>query len=209
MRIGRHHLLAAGGAWRSCSSVSRPACRPVSFWFSCGDGLHAPALQTLLIGADYRLVIYARPDELRVDEIGRRIQDFLASKEVWRTRERKGRTYAYNLRPLVLELALEEYAPASEEHRIFLRVQQREGATGRPDEVVSALGLEDCARSLRRERLYFEDRAEDASIFATYPVVTKQEIAGSLAVASGIAPHKAKAGGPRGRSISERAGDEV
>jgi hypothetical protein len=53
----------------------------------------------------------------------------------------------------------------------------RNGATGRPDEVVDALGFDDFARTLRRERIYFADAREDEAIFAAYTVVTQEQIA--------------------------------
>ena len=57
-----------------------------------------------------------------------------------------------------------------------LRVQMRPGATGRPDELVDALGFDDYARTLRRERIYFSDCEEDQALFATYPVISQDEI---------------------------------
>lgn len=176
--------------------------------------LRTDALQTLLIGADYTILIYAEPDELAADLLPQRIAAFLAQSEIPRERERKGEKYIYNLRPLVFELRYEGYDAASEEHRIFLRVQQRDGATGRPDEVVAALDLADFARTLRRERLYRHDQPEDVAIFAAYPVISQQEI-----TIQPTAPRKAKRWHEKrtaktdkptatGRSIGERAGDE-
>jgi radical SAM-linked protein len=172
--------------------------------------LKGPALQTLLIGADYSLSIMACVDELSPAGIEERIATFLATEEVWRTRERKGKTYTYNLRPLVYELRYEGYDAGTETHAIFLRVQQREGATGRPDEVVAALGMDDCARVLRRERLYFADDGADAAQFARYAVVSKEAVAGEPARTGRRQPQKAE-GGPKprtGRNIGERAADE-
>ena len=140
--------------------------------------LKAPALQGLLFGADYTILLYAAPGEVADGHLESRIADFLARGEIWRERERKGERYTYNLRPLVFELRYAGYDAASEEHRIFLRVQQRAGATGRPDEVVDALGLDDFARTLRRERLYCVDNEEDLAVFAQYPEVTQADVAG-------------------------------
>ena len=53
-------------------------------------------------------------------------------------RERRGK--AYDLRPLILELAVE--ADAAEEWRLRMRLDAREGRTGRPEELLRALGLE-------------------------------------------------------------------
>lgn len=169
------------------------------------------ALQSLLIGADYIILLYAELGELAPNLIPQRIEAFLTRQEFWRERERKGEKYIYNLRPLVFELTYQGYALANEEHRIFLRVQQRPGATGRPDEVVSALGFEDHARTLRRDRLYFSHQAEDVALFANYPVITQAAISAPLTKTKGNSagkPPSHKSPHKTGRSISERAGDE-
>ncbi|MEZ4710023.1 MAG: TIGR03936 family radical SAM-associated protein [Caldilineaceae bacterium] len=178
--------------------------------------LKTTALQSVLIGADYSIIIYAEPDEIDPQQIETAIADFLAKDELWSERERKGAKYRYNLRPLIYELRYEGYDAASEEHRIFLRVQQREGATGRPDEVVSALGFDNFARTLRRLRLYTSESAEDAAIFAQYPVVDKADINVALGGRRrkrrrGPQKESAKPEGKyarEGRSINERAADE-
>lgn len=174
--------------------------------------LKAPALQGLLIGADYSIVLYAAPGEFPNGWLESRIEALLQTPEIWRERERKGERYTYNLRPLIFVLRCAGYDAQAEEHHIFLRVQQRAGATGRPDEVVDALGLDDYARTLRRERLYLADRAEDAAVFAAYPVVTQEEIAGrevrGQAAPRGRSAMPTADRKPVGRSISERAGDE-
>jgi radical SAM-linked protein len=174
--------------------------------------LKTEALQGLLIGADYTILIYAEPDEIAPALITKTIEQFLAQQTVWRERERKGEKYIYNLRPLVFELTYIGYAPDREEHQIFLRVQQREGATGRPDEVVAALGFEDYARTLRRDRVYLANQPADLAMFAAYPLIHQDEIAHPA-----NAKHKSRRrrGAPihhtphkTGQSISERAGDE-
>ena len=179
--------------------------------------LHGPSLQSLLIGADYTILLYAEPGEIPAAELEQRIATFLAEPFCWRERERKGETYTYNLRPLVFELRYLGYDAAAEEHRIFLRVQQRSGATGRPDEVVDALGLDDFARTLRRERIYLDGVDEDVTVFAAYGVITQAEIAGKKGTGRSLrAEYKAATrksptltpGGVGMRSINERAGDE-
>jgi len=134
------------------------------------------SLQSLLLGSDYTILIYAEPGEIPDGLIQARIDDFLAQEIVWRERQRKGNHYRYNLRPLVFELTYLGYDPAVEEHRIFLRVQQRDGATGRPDEVVGALDFDDFARTLRRDRIHMADNPEAVALMTGYPLIEQAEI---------------------------------
>ena len=144
------------------------------------DGREVPlktaSPQSLTIGADYTILIFAEPDEVNEAELRARLDAFLAGSACWRERERHGQRYSYNLRPLVFVLRYSGYDEAAGEHRIFLRVQMRAGATGRPDELVDALGFDDYARTLRRERIYFADSESDVAVFAAYPVVSQEEI---------------------------------
>lgn len=172
--------------------------------------LKTPSLQNLLIGADYTIRIYAEPGEIADSFLEERIAAFLATSEIWRERERKGEKYEYNLRPLVFELRYEGYDVTAEEHRIFLRVQQRSGATGRPDETLAALELDDYARTLRRERLYYADQPDDVALFAHYPVIEQAAISRAVTKRRSRKQYHQQAATPQptGRSISDRAGDE-
>jgi radical SAM-linked protein len=172
--------------------------------------LKTESLQNLLLGADYTIILYAEPGEIGGELLQERIDAFLATGEIWRERERKGQRYTYNLRPLIFELRYDGYDAQAEEHRIFLRVQQRAGATGRPDEVLSSMGLDDFARTLRRDHLYLADDPTDVAIFAAYPVVEQAAISAPAhsAKSKAHAALQQPQHGPVGRSINERAGDE-
>jgi radical SAM-linked protein len=174
---------------------------------------NAPALQGLLIGADYAILLFAEAGELESATVDTAIHRLLAQTEIWRERQRKGEQYTYNLRPLIFELQNRGYDAEREEHHIFLRVQQRPGATGRPDEVVAALGLDNHARTLRRDRLYYADRSEDMAIFAAYPVIEQSAINVPRPLRRDARAPRPQQNAttprpPAGRSISERAGDE-
>lgn len=175
--------------------------------------LKTETLQSKLIGADYTILIYAEPDEIPENQITDNLEVFLAEDVVWRERERKGRRYTYNLRPLVFELTYQGYDAESEEHRIFARVQLREGATGRPDELVAALGLDRYARTLRRDKIYSATDPDDVTLFTRYPSVAKSDIMhpDSPPDKQPKFRKKKKQRGQEaesGRSINERAGDE-
>lgn len=171
--------------------------------------LHAPSLASTLIGADYTIILYVAEQELSEAALEARIAGFLARSEVHMERQRKKERYGYNLRPLVLEVKAARHDAVAEEHALFVRVQQRKGATGRPDEVLKALGLDDLPRTLRRDRLYFEHIAEDKAVFAKYPIIEQQAIARPLLPqAAQTATPPAAPRHADGRSISERAADE-
>jgi radical SAM-linked protein len=171
--------------------------------------LYAPALQGLLIGSDYTILLYTDPGELESDAIDSAITNVLSQSEIWRERERKGERYTYNLRPLIFELQNRGYDAEKEEHHIFLRVQQRAGATGRPDEVVAALGLDNHARTLRRDRIYYSDQADDVAVFDAYPIIEQSAINAPKPSRRSQRAHPRENSAPApGRSISERAGDE-
>jgi len=114
-----------------------------------------PALQTQVVSAEY---------EVRLAEAGfgsevqRKIESVLESDSIIRTRRGK----EYDLRPLVEELRVSEssglplmqgQAPAL---RIFMRLAAREGATGRPEEVLDVLGIAFEDTRIERTRLIFQ-----------------------------------------------------
>lgn len=92
----------------------------------------APALQTLLIAAEYEATI---PDE-HASNLTARLAALVGASSLPRVRRGK----AYDLRPLIESL---EAAPAegSARTRILMRLAARESATGRPEEVLSALDI--------------------------------------------------------------------
>lgn len=113
--------------------------------------LDLPSLQSQVRGAEYEVMVekaFLPPDWQK------RVKAFLAATEVWRERRRKGKQVRYNLRPLVQELRL--LGEDDEWVRFFLRVRSEEGATGRPDELLAALGLEEVPRRIERTRILFQ-----------------------------------------------------
>ena len=88
----------------------------------------APALQTQVVSAEYEVTLTEPVDG---SELTRRIVSVMDSESIPRTRRNK----EYDLRPLVEELLLQD------DSKIFMKLTAKEGATGRPEEVLDALGI--------------------------------------------------------------------
>ena len=120
-----------------------------------------PALQTQVASAEYEVTLTEPVDG---SELERKIDAVMGSESI--IRERRGKTY--DLRPLIEEirimesdgssysqgtLSVQERAPAL--HRIFMRLAAREGATGRPEEVLDMLGIAFEGTRIERTQLIF------------------------------------------------------
>jgi radical SAM-linked protein len=112
--------------------------------------LSEPALQTQVREAAYQ----ATPLEVQIiEDLDDRIKELISSDEV--IRERRGKQY--DLRPLILDL----YAAEDDGGRpiIQMRLMQQPAKTGRPDEVLAALGLVPADFRFHRTELILADAA--------------------------------------------------
>ncbi len=107
----------------------------------------APALQTQVASAEYQVTLTGSIDE---SELRRKIDSVMESESI--IRERRGKKY--DLRPLIEELSLPS-SPLSEGVRVFMRLAAREGATGRPEEVLDTLGIAFEETRIERTNLIF------------------------------------------------------
>ncbi|MBC7227951.1 MAG: DUF2344 domain-containing protein [Thermoflexales bacterium] len=96
--------------------------------------LGAPSLPSQVVAAEYAVTVETA---IPAEEIRGRIEGLLAAEAL--PRERRGRPY--DLRPLILDLRLEKAGAG--ECVLTMLLSAREGATGRPEEVLDALGLAD------------------------------------------------------------------
>lgn len=110
--------------------------------------LYGPALQTLLLSTEFEIVI---EDPAAIAVLPDRVRDFNAATEVMRDRRGK----AYNLRPLVHSLTIDV-----QPDRAVIRssLQATEGGTGRPDELIAALGVDPATTKIKRIALTFLDK---------------------------------------------------
>jgi radical SAM-linked protein len=112
----------------------------------------APALQTQVVSAEYEVTLTESIDR---SDLERKIDSVIESKAL--PRERRGKMY--DLRPLIEELALIPIPlPQGEgqETKIFMRLVAREGATGRPEEVLDVLGIPFEETRIERTHLIFQ-----------------------------------------------------
>jgi radical SAM-linked protein len=107
----------------------------------------SPALQTQVIAAEYEAAI---PEEY-ASSLTSHLSALLDASSLPRVRRGK----EYDLRPLIESL---EAAPAdgSGKMRMVMRLTAREGATGRPEEVLSALDIPPESVRVERTRLIFQ-----------------------------------------------------
>ena len=111
----------------------------------------APALQTQVVSSEYEVTLTEAVDR---SELDRKIESVMESKAI--PRERRGKIY--DLRPLIEELSATPTPVLEGEGqgvRVFMRLMAREGATGRPEEVLDVLGLAFEGTRIERTRLLF------------------------------------------------------
>lgn len=114
----------------------------------------APALQTQVVAAEYEVTL---TEPVEGSELKWKVDSVLESDSI--IRERRGKKY--DLRPLVEDLKILEsdglpsvqaQTPALQ---IFMRLAAREGATGRPEEVLDVLDIPFEGTLIERTRLIF------------------------------------------------------
>jgi radical SAM-linked protein len=94
---------------------------------------HSPALQTRVTSAEYEVTLLDPPTG---EDLPERLAAILATGTL--PRERRGKQY--DLRPLIEGLSILP-AGVSGTIRLWLKLSAREGATGRPEAVLEALGI--------------------------------------------------------------------
>jgi len=115
----------------------------------------APALQTQVRSAEYEVTLTEPIDR---SELKRKIDSVIESKAL--PRERRGKMY--DLRPLIEEITVHSSPVGIRDRgegagvRVFMRLAAREGATGRPEEVLDVLGIPFEETRIERTHLIFQ-----------------------------------------------------
>lgn len=106
------------------------------------------SLQSKLRAAEYQVQVECEVEVSLID----RVDSLLAKDEIHRVRRGK----EYDLRPLVEKLEVDSHNEQVS-FQLSMRLTARERATGRPEEVLSALGLDECRTQIHRSKLIFID----------------------------------------------------
>lgn len=106
----------------------------------------APALQTRVIGAEYQVSLI---DEVAIVDLPMRVKELLERLSL--PRQRRGKSY--DLRPLIHSLE-------NQETSLSMVLSAKEGATGRPEEVLAELGIPVELARIERIRLIFKDATD-------------------------------------------------
>jgi radical SAM-linked protein len=106
----------------------------------------APALQVQTRATEF--LVTADTDE-PVGQVEGRVRSLVDAPSI----ERKRRDKAYDLRPLILDLWVEPSQAGRA--NVGMRLKAEESGTGRPDEVVAALGWDPAAVKIHRRKIIF------------------------------------------------------
>ena len=113
---------------------------------------HGPALQTQVASAEYIVTLLEDFFDLQV-----RVDALLAASTL--PRERRGRPY--DLRPLIESLSIiPGRSSMGTEEDVSMRLAARDGATGRPEEVLDVLGIPFESIRIERTRLILKTGIE-------------------------------------------------
>jgi radical SAM-linked protein len=106
-----------------------------------------PALQTQVLSAVYQVQLTEPVDSA---ELKSRAEEILKAESLPRERRSK----FYDLRPLIEDLSVSTAADGKPS--LHMKLAAREGATGRPEEVLNALGIEPEYTRVERTELIFQ-----------------------------------------------------
>jgi radical SAM-linked protein len=108
-----------------------------------------PSLQSQVRSAEYRVTVFLEGSQEEMEEklLAERVRQLLAAEEL--LRQRRGKEY--DLCPLIEDMWVE--GKEADGWLLGMRLRAGNQGTGRPDEVLDALGLAEKPHAIRRERL--------------------------------------------------------
>lgn len=127
--------------------------------------LKSPPLQNLVQSATFEVTIL---DSIAPEALAQRVTELLAAASL--ERERRGKTY--DLRPLIIDIQ----PAAGPEPRLIMHLWQLPGQTGRPDEVIAALGLDPLATRIHRTSLILAEPSNTGSSDAEVEATLEEDL---------------------------------
>lgn len=115
--------------------------------------LREDALQVQMTASEYEVQFF---DPQEPDQLHKKIWRLLAEDEIIRTRRKR----TYDLKPLILDLEVVSHNGG--ETVLWMRLRAEPGATGRPDEVLDALGFNNNEYLVKRTQLILSDSPENS-----------------------------------------------
>ncbi len=110
-----------------------------------------PLLQNALTSAHFEITLRAP-----VEDLEGVVQDLRETDSLPREKFRKGKRRTYDLKDFILDV---QVLPPDEnsKQRLAFHLTAQPGATGRPDEILEAMGLDPLAARIHRTELVFEE----------------------------------------------------
>ena len=155
--IGRREIVDLWLDEPQADSSARPFAQMLQLAAPPGLGIvsveqvdeHSPALQTQVTCAEYELAFL---DPVEESELAEHVAAVLEADSL--PRERRGKQY--DLRPLIEGLSFLPAEGTGATH-LWMRLAARDGATGRPEAVLEALGIPSESTRIERTRLILKD----------------------------------------------------
>lgn len=145
LEVSLKEEIALDGLTQALTAVSPNGLRIYSVTQA---SIHTPALQTLVRSSEYRIHFDEGINRALLQE---RINALLSSEKLIKTAERSGKKYAYDLRPLIHNLQIDEAGD------LIAHVATGEHGNVRPDDLLRELGQYDSHHSVHRLRLHLEN----------------------------------------------------
>ncbi len=140
-----------------CKSILQPAAPPGLTILSAERvDEHSPALQTQVASAEYEVGFLDPIKAADATTLPERISALLAAVSL--PAERRGKPYDLRLLIEGLSLVMENGERSRKSPRLAMRLAAREGATGRPEAVLEALGIPFESTRIERTRILLKNR---------------------------------------------------
>ncbi len=119
--------------------------------------LTAPSLQSIVTAATYVVTL---PDETNMAALQEATTHILASESLaWESKRGKGKMKAVDLRPLIIDLALDHVL--GDPARIHMVLCLSPNKNGRPDDVLAALGIDPLGALIHRTKIELSEPAPE------------------------------------------------